>query len=89
MTINIPVASAAVYKKRTLHDKDVTILKQDEMESLPLFVPTDSHRQGNIHFNTKNCPPVIKEMKGFEEGMIHITENMTSKKKLKANSGKT
>lgn len=67
-----------------MHDKeDVTILKQDEMESLPLFVPIDGHRQGNIHFNTKNCPPVIKEMKGFEEGMIHITENMTSKKNSK------
>ena len=31
-------------------------------------------------FKTKNCPPVVEEMKGFEEGMIRIIQNIVFKK---------
>lgn len=31
-------------------------------------------------FKTKNCPPVVEEMKGFEEGMIRIIQNIAFKK---------
>jgi len=37
-------------------------------------------------FKTKNCPPVVKEMKGFEGGLIRIIQNIF--KKLIANSNR-
>jgi len=30
-------------------------------------------------FKTRNCPPVIEEMKAFEEGMINIIQNIEFK----------
>ena len=50
------------------------------MESLPHFLnPLTAADMETFGFKTKNCPPVVEEMKGFEEGMIRIIQNITFK----------
>ena len=42
--------------------------------------PVTAADKETFGFKTKNCPPVVEEMKSFEEGMISIIQNITFKR---------
>ena len=41
--------------------------------------PVTAAEKETFGFKTRNCPPVVEEMKSFEEGMIHIIQNISFK----------
>ena len=42
--------------------------------------PVTAADKDTFGFNTKNCPPVVEEMKDFEDCMITIIQNITFKR---------
>ena len=41
--------------------------------------PVTAAEKETFGFKTRNCPPVVEEMKSFEEGMIHIIQKISFK----------
>ena len=78
-TKNIPVAPAAVYKKRMI-EKTEQFLSRMRWKAFHYLNPLTAADKETFGFKTKNCPPVVEEMKGFEEGMIRIIQNITFKR---------
>ena len=49
---------------------------QNEMESLPLHKPKPKIRKRYFRLKTRNNPPVIEELKEFEDGMTKIIQKV-------------
>ena len=78
-TKNIPVAPAAVYKKRLI-EKTEQFLWRMRWKAFHYLNPVTAADKETFGFNTKNCPPVVEEMKDFEDCMISIIQNITFKR---------
>ena len=77
-TKNIPVAPAKVYTKRLI-EKTEQFLSRMRWKAFHYLNPVTAAEKETFGFKTRNCPPVVEEMKSFEEGMIHIIQNISFK----------
>ena len=78
-TKNIRVAPAAVYKKCMI-EKTEQFLSRMRWKAFHYLNPVTAADKETLVFKTKNCPPVVEEMKSFEEGMISVIQNITFKR---------
>ena len=78
-TKNIRVALAAVYKKCMI-EKTEQFLSRMRWKAFHYLNPVTAANKETFGFKTKNCPPVVEEMKSFEEGMISIIQIITFKR---------
>ncbi|KAK3739663.1 hypothetical protein QZH41_014203 [Actinostola sp. cb2023] len=74
-TKNIPVASPKDYTKHMI-DKTEQLLRRMRWKAFHFLNPELTTVKENFGFKTRNCPPVIEEMKKFEDGMISIIQNI-------------
>ena len=77
-TKNIPVASKGVFT-RQLIDKTEQFLRRMRWKAFHLLNPGQTADKKTFGFKTKNCPPVIEELRCFEEGMVQIIQNVEFK----------
>ena len=77
-TKNIPVAPAKVYTKRLI-EKTEQFLSRMRWKAFHYLNPVTAAEKETFGFKTRNCPPVVEEMKSFEEGMIHIIQKISFK----------
>ena len=74
----IPVASKRDYEKCMI-EKTEQLLRRMRWKAFYFLNPTENADKETFGFKTKNCPPVIEEMKAFEEGMTKIISNISYK----------
>ena len=77
-TKNIPVSPAKVYTRRLI-EKTEQFLSRMRWKAFHYLNPVTAAEKETFGFKTRNCPPVVEEMKSFEEGMIHIIQNISFK----------
>lgn len=77
-TKNIPVASKGVFT-RQLIDKTEQFLRRMRWKAFHFLNPGQTADKETFGFKTKNCPPVIEELRCFEEGMVQIIQNVEFK----------
>ena len=77
-TKNIPVAPAKVYTKRLI-EKTEQFLSRMIWKAFHYWNPVTAAEKETFGFKTRNCPPVVEEMKSFEEGMIYIIQKVSFK----------
>ncbi|RUA05113.1 MAG: hypothetical protein DSY43_05320, partial [Gammaproteobacteria bacterium] len=57
-------------------DKTEQLLRRMRWKAFHFLNPELTTVKENFGFKTRNCPPVIEEMKKFEDGMISIIQNI-------------
>ena len=70
---------AEVYKKRLI-EKTEHLLRRMRWKAFHYLNPVTTADKETFGFNTKNCPPVVEEMKDFEDCMISIIQNISFKR---------
>ena len=78
-TKNIPVASDKEYIKQFI-DKTEQFLRRMRWKAFHFLNQEISMAKETFGFKTKNCPPVIEELRKFEEGMIQIIQKVKFRK---------
>lgn len=78
-TKNIPVASNKVYIKQLI-DKTEQFLCRMRWKAYHFLNRDKAAEKETFGFKTKNCPPVIKELRNFEEGMTRIIQKVKFRK---------
>ena len=78
LTKNIPVASENCYTKRLI-EKTEEFLRRMRWKAFHFLGLTTPANKNTFRFKSKNCPPSVKEMRAFEEGMINIIKNIEYK----------
>ena len=77
-TKNIPVASKKEYI-RQLIDKTEQFLCRMRWKAYHFLNPNQQSAKENFGFKTRNNPPVIEELKAFEDGMTKIIQKVKFK----------
>ena len=77
-TKNIHVAPAKVYTKRLI-EKTEQFLSRMIWKAFHYLNPVTAAENETFGFKTRKCPPVVEELKSFEEGMIHIIQKISFK----------
>ena len=77
-TKNIPVASRKQYI-RQLIDKTEQFLCRMRWKAYHFLNPNQQSEKENFGFKTRNNPPVIEELKEFEDGMTMIIQKVKFK----------
>lgn len=77
-TKNIPVASRKQYI-RQLIDKTEQFLCRMRWKAYHFLNPNQQSEKENFGFKTRHNPPVIEELKEFEDGMTKIIQKVTFK----------
>ena len=77
-TKNIPVASKKEYI-RQLIDKTEQFLCRMRWKAYHFLNPNQQSGKENFGFKTRNNPPVIEELKEFEDGMTKIIQKVKFK----------
>ena len=72
------MASKGVFT-RQLIDKTEQFLRRMRWKAFHLLNPGQTADKKTFGFKTKNCPPVIEELRCFEEGMVQIIQNVEFK----------
>ena len=78
-TKNIPVASDKEYIKQFI-DKTEQFLRRMRWKAFHFLNQEKSTAKETFGFKTKNCPPVIEELRKFEEGMTQIIQKIKFRK---------
>ena len=70
-TNNIPVAPAKVHTKRLI-EKEEQFLSRMRWEAFHYLNPVTAAEKETLAFKTRNCQPVVEEMKSFEEVFFYF-----------------
>ena len=74
-TKNIPVASKEVYIKQLI-GKTEQFLCRMRWKAFHFLNPGQASTKETFSFKTRNCPPIVEELRNFEEGMTQLIQTV-------------